>query len=838
MTLQKDQTQLQGGNNLRKRDLIIGYVDQLRQYGYPEERLVPCPMIVNTDIFHPRELTEEQKKKYGCDVMFASNRGKPTEDIVTEDLLPPLEPLGFSRQLLMAIHDELWQEYRSEKTVITDKALKTVLFRILNFQCVFENLSPDDQDNVLQRIFWRLNDTIYRYVILEWLDELGVDLHLHGNEWSRHPRFRKFDRGPIAHGKELAIAYQAATYCLHLNCGEYQHQGLLEIPSSGGNLLKRISRTSTSPVLASAFRKIVFNKGEDLAKHERNEVSTCLFNLSLSLPNAKATHLKEASHRLAQAFEDRLFGFPDWVSEDWHPTFFQSRSDLEKVFTPHAPKKTCNSGSAHAFTLLNGGIPNTLKIKDALFSLLDYGERENTLSNFTDSSMSGLQHLIVSISCIANAMKLLKSGKAQRDDPLIMRAVDSCASTSKVAVSPRLQFLAVLAEKGMYSAADAVRRQIPINEVESAYDRRWYLHSLLIESFSKYQLFNANAAWLSPQEEYLFAEPLHEKFPEQCKELIASLTPNHFSDNAILLRFLQLSVIRYGLVERFGDAVQALNDRLCGDFQYDVLKAFWLFLSGKYPQESPFSAVNSSDRRNASLSVGYDAEFRLALGQLKAVENIINEHSTSGLADPSFKADFLFLSARLYRAQNRMNECVACFNESSSLTNRWLPLFEHARTLRGLGRLREAGMIASKASAQQLGNSCNLCPLLLDSIHDLNNPDIKSRADQAIPLILEKLQLLPVYYSQRLWLISYAISLDFARGDRAHAYSLLCDLMREERIVDREKINELADAIKADKNFSLEKCLSGICSSLYPTLPPNSFERTLLVKEFSSFASR
>ncbi len=36
------------------RDVIIGYVDQLKQYGYPEERLVPCPMIVNTDIFHPQ----------------------------------------------------------------------------------------------------------------------------------------------------------------------------------------------------------------------------------------------------------------------------------------------------------------------------------------------------------------------------------------------------------------------------------------------------------------------------------------------------------------------------------------------------------------------------------------------------------------------------------------------------------------------------------------------------------------------------------------------------------------------------------------------------------------
>ena len=71
-----------------KRDKIIGYINQVRKYGYLEDRLNECPMVVNPKIFKKYELTEEEHEKYSCDVCFASNASKTTDQIIVEELAP------------------------------------------------------------------------------------------------------------------------------------------------------------------------------------------------------------------------------------------------------------------------------------------------------------------------------------------------------------------------------------------------------------------------------------------------------------------------------------------------------------------------------------------------------------------------------------------------------------------------------------------------------------------------------------------------------------------------------------------------------------------------------
>jgi len=229
-----------------RRDLIIGYVAQIKEYGYREDRLEECPMIVNQDIFRPRELTSEELEKYSCDVCFASNRSTPT-DIVARELAEKLGKYGFSEDVMMQIHDHLWEWYRDEQTCTSYVDLENKVCELEAVRELFAGVSEkDDHDFVNQRLFWELNDIIYRHVVLEWLDEMGdVKLFLYGRGWEDHPKFGKYAKGVLEHGEELNKAYQGAGWCLHLNSMEGEHQRISEISKSGNKILSR-SETKNS----------------------------------------------------------------------------------------------------------------------------------------------------------------------------------------------------------------------------------------------------------------------------------------------------------------------------------------------------------------------------------------------------------------------------------------------------------------------------------------------------------------------------------------------------------------------------------------------------------------
>lgn len=326
----------------RRRDLIVGYVGELRKCGYPNKRLSDLSMIVDTRRFHPVELTEEQKRKYGCEVCFVSNRGKPTERVVEEDLLPLLEKDGFSKSYLMDVHDSLWELYRHGATFTTYEALTEALNKVKSFQRAFEPLSSEDQNNVVQQVFWSLNDTIYRFVALEWLDDLGVDLHLHGTNWSSHPRFAKYDQSAIPHGEELSITYQAAHFCLHLNPMEGIHQRLFEIIASGGTPLTRCESKNklTTPPLGAALRKIAATIfAADNSSHAFNEEEQAALNdLALSfsesiLHQRPQLSLQELKSEAESQLRKRLMGHPDWLLENWRDLNFQSHDDLVEILS-------------------------------------------------------------------------------------------------------------------------------------------------------------------------------------------------------------------------------------------------------------------------------------------------------------------------------------------------------------------------------------------------------------------------------------------------------------------------------------------------------------------------
>ncbi len=318
----------------RKRDLIIGYVGQLKPYGYREDRLVEMPMIVNTNIFRPRELTEEEKEKYGCDVMFASNCGAPTEERIDElyDDFNHVRKIPTERSLLQTIHDHIWAEYRAEKTFTSEDQLRTELLKVDGFGQWFADLTPGDQDCASQRIFWRLNDVIYRQVVIEWLDDYAQEhpdfkLHLYGEGWDKHPRFAKYHRGVLQHGEELSIAYQAAKHCLHLNSTEGGHQRVLEILLSGADVMSRAgtSRPRVPYQILLAYEQIL--GASTLEQVCQNDIGICadwFFDKVLELLDSDSDpSLESLQQMFSKKISEQLFLVcASYVS------YFRNRPDL------------------------------------------------------------------------------------------------------------------------------------------------------------------------------------------------------------------------------------------------------------------------------------------------------------------------------------------------------------------------------------------------------------------------------------------------------------------------------------------------------------------------------
>ncbi len=276
-------------NKPRMRDLIIGYVEPILKYNYDADLLYQTGMIVDTDIFKKNEHNDKYSDKFRCDLCFASNHGKPTEVVIEEDLLPVVGKFGITLDILSEMHDELWRYYRAGKTCINYRELELRLNTVTEFNSIYEQLSLDDQDSIMQDLFWKLNDNIYRHVVLEWCDDLGLKLNLYGRGWETHSRFNKYACGVVEHGAELSAAYSCADYCLHLNCNERDHQRIQEIKACGGTIISRRSKAidSNHDKLKPIFHKISLNQFSDdrikMTDAEHKILNTFLFSTAQDL---------------------------------------------------------------------------------------------------------------------------------------------------------------------------------------------------------------------------------------------------------------------------------------------------------------------------------------------------------------------------------------------------------------------------------------------------------------------------------------------------------------------------------------------------------------------------
>ena len=326
-----------------RRDLVVGYARQnlCAQYGYPQDRVVTLPVMADTRIFHPVTLSAADQQRYGCELAFMTNAGMPTEQIVEERIIPHVEALGISRSTVENIHDRLWSVYRAGQTLCHRGLFLETLFAYEEFRRAYDTLrTAGEEERLLRLFYWKLNDAIYRHVVIEWAAAAGVDVHLYGHGWNRHPRFGKFARGNVEHGPELNKAYRGARWNLHLNITQGMHQRVWELIGAGASPLFRAREPAPGlepsvPVMrrwAEYFMSGQTGPFPDDA--EKDEITgEWLFHKATALasehPDAAPPELEE---KLTEQIYTLVMSRPDVIVTDWDQrTFHDQKTLLQRI---------------------------------------------------------------------------------------------------------------------------------------------------------------------------------------------------------------------------------------------------------------------------------------------------------------------------------------------------------------------------------------------------------------------------------------------------------------------------------------------------------------------------
>jgi hypothetical protein len=235
------------GRGLDPYDLVVGTIGnwKARAAGYTKKQWLNLPTPVSVRTFSNEPVSDADMAEYECDVSFASHLHKTRDELLNEALSLVTKPE--LRRLI-----EVQYETFGPRIAAGDMPGSPVQ-TIAQIQQLAEELGfrigSADADQ-FRRIFTdRLINSHFREQILEWISDMGLDLHIYGRGWDRHPTLAKHARGPAEHGAQLRAIYQASRINLQAVPTGATHQRLLEGLSSGGFFLIRRTPTDSCGVL-------------------------------------------------------------------------------------------------------------------------------------------------------------------------------------------------------------------------------------------------------------------------------------------------------------------------------------------------------------------------------------------------------------------------------------------------------------------------------------------------------------------------------------------------------------------------------------------------------------
>lgn len=227
-------------------DYVIGYGrrDAVTDFGYPAARYMESPVGVNERRFAEASVNP----RYACEVAFVSHASETPESILRGELdrynAPPL------KLLLNEVYDRLAAVYARGESLTQELAL----LRLIEQAITVTGVKIDDVRPLADLVSNRLNNAFFRHQALQWLADAGVDLHLWGRGWEKHPTLARFARGAADNQRQLADIYRSAAINLQVTPFGSAHQRLFEGLCAGGFfLLRRVTGDDVEPMYVELY---------------------------------------------------------------------------------------------------------------------------------------------------------------------------------------------------------------------------------------------------------------------------------------------------------------------------------------------------------------------------------------------------------------------------------------------------------------------------------------------------------------------------------------------------------------------------------------------------------
>ena len=335
-----------------KGDIIAGhlYPQLFEQYGFPAERLIACPVLVNPVKFQP--LARASRSEHFCDVAYVSHQSETPAQLCQRLVV---DATGHGDLPLARAIPRIFSLLHVAMSECQFRPLSVAACRIVQ-QVVTEHALSDRPgivDKLQCMVAWPMLERMLRHRMLDWAAQLttehGLSLRIYGQGWHTHPTLCNFAAGPLHHGRPLAESYANAGVHLHASVGTWLHQRVMECACAGGvplvyrkrddflALEQHINLMLTQQAAAPTATELLPDRGR-LWLHIADHPLTLAFaahcqrlGTDLNFHQPAMFHLRpDRATSVWRAKAGNLRADGAEMLGDWSLTTFASKADLER----------------------------------------------------------------------------------------------------------------------------------------------------------------------------------------------------------------------------------------------------------------------------------------------------------------------------------------------------------------------------------------------------------------------------------------------------------------------------------------------------------------------------
>ncbi len=215
-------------------------------YGYDGRQYMPTMVPTCPEQFSGAPLSDEEWRRYACDVSYVSHASQTPEAFHAEERTRQQDPKA------VEFLDTLYRlmPVALQKYGVASGALCAEVIRKASRCCGIEIRDTEFRNWLFQWYLWRLGDRMFRHEALEWaanwVRATGRSLRIYGNGWKRHSTLSAFAAGPANNGRELLCIHRASKINLQLMPAGLLHQRSLDGLAGGGFFLTRATPGDTA----------------------------------------------------------------------------------------------------------------------------------------------------------------------------------------------------------------------------------------------------------------------------------------------------------------------------------------------------------------------------------------------------------------------------------------------------------------------------------------------------------------------------------------------------------------------------------------------------------------